>query len=185
MSLPQRRNRLLEVSKSRSPVDSGNAAIRQRQAAPKMVPLPPRYERSWKPMTLRPQPRPDLLRPLSRQLGLSCMTRTFLKSMKSVPESSVFKKERPPRRISTLSPDFRLRWAVDETRPPTVIGEYWIDHLDRKGRLAKCKPNAFKYEDEWLPLYTRDGVTKQVSGLGPLLNTQGDSHHTPRYAVPI
>ena len=67
------------------------------------------------------------------------------------------------------SPDFWLRWAVDETHPPTVIGEYWINHLDSKGHLAKCKPNAFKYEDEWLPLYTRASVTKQVSGLGPLL----------------
>ena len=72
-------------------------------------------------------------------------------------------------------PDFRLRWVVDETHPPTVIGEYWINHLDSKGHLAKCKPNAFKYEDEWLPLYTRASVTKQISGLGPLLNTQGDS----------
>ena len=73
------------------------------------------------------------------------------------------------------SPDFQLRWAVDETCPLTFIGEYWIDHLDSKGHLAKCKPNAFKYADEWLPLYTRAGVTKQISGLGPLLNTQGDS----------
>ena len=73
------------------------------------------------------------------------------------------------------SPDFQLRRVVNETRPPTVIGEYWIDHLNSEGRLAKCKPNDFKYEDEWLPLYTRASVTKQVSGLGPLLNTQGDS----------
>ena len=72
-------------------------------------------------------------------------------------------------------PDFQLRWVVEETHPPTVIGGYWINYLDSEGRLAKCKPNAFKYEDEWLPLYTRAGVTKQVSGLGPLLNTQGDS----------
>ena len=42
MSLLQRRNCLLEVSKSRSPVDSGNMATRPQQAAPKMVPLPPR-----------------------------------------------------------------------------------------------------------------------------------------------
>ena len=72
------------------------------------------------------------------------------------------------------SPGFRLRRAVDKTHPPTVIGEYWIDHLDSEGRLAKCKPNDFKFEDKWLPLYTRAGVTKQVSGLGSLLNTQGD-----------
>ena len=73
------------------------------------------------------------------------------------------------------SPDFQLRWAVNKTHPLTVIGEYWIDHLDSKGHLAKCKPNAFKYADKWLPLYTRASVTKQISGLGPLLNTQGDS----------
>ena len=73
------------------------------------------------------------------------------------------------------SPSFQLRWVVDETCSTTVIGEYWIDHLDSEGRLAKCKPNDFKFEDEWLPLYTRAGVTKQVSGLGLLLNTQGDS----------
>ena len=73
------------------------------------------------------------------------------------------------------SPGFGLRRVVDETRPPTVIGEHWIDHLDSEGRLAKCKPNDFKFEDKWLPLYTRAGVTKQVSGLGSLLNTQGDS----------
>ena len=73
------------------------------------------------------------------------------------------------------SPGFQLRWAVDETRPPTVIGEHWIDHLDNEGHIAKCKPHDFKFEDEWLPLYTRAGVTKQVSGLGSLLNTQGDS----------
>ena len=76
-------------------------------------------------------------------------------------------------------PDFQLRRVVDETHPPTVIGEYWIDHLDSKGHLAKCKPNAFKYADEWLPLYIRAGVTKQISGLGPLLNTQGDSPFIP------
>ena len=73
------------------------------------------------------------------------------------------------------SPTFRLRRVIDETCPPTVIGAHWIDHLDNEGRIAKCKPHNFKFEDEWLPLYTRAGVTKQVSGLSSLLNTQGDS----------
>ena len=73
------------------------------------------------------------------------------------------------------SPAFHLRWATDETHPPTVIGMHWIDHLDNEGHIAKCKPHDFKFEDEWLPLYTRACVTKQVSGLSSLLNTQGDS----------
>ena len=83
--------------------------------------------------------------------------------------------EKVTQEVLDSSPAFRLRWAVDETRPPTVIGTHWIDHLDNEGRIAKCKPHDFKFEDEWLPLYTRAGVTKQVSGLSSLLNTQGDS----------
>ena len=73
------------------------------------------------------------------------------------------------------SPTFHLRWASDETHPPTVIGVHWIDHLDTEGRIAKCKPHDFKFVDEWLPLYTRAGVTWHVSGLSSLLKTQGDS----------
>ena len=73
------------------------------------------------------------------------------------------------------SPDFQLRRAAEKTHQPKVIGEHWINYLESKGHLAECKPNAFEYDDEWLPLYTRAGVTKQISGLSPLLNTQGDS----------
>ena len=73
------------------------------------------------------------------------------------------------------SPIFHLRRTADETCPPTVIGTHWIDHLDTEGRIAKCKPHDFKFEDEWLPLYTRAGVTRHVSGLSSLLKTQGDS----------
>ena len=73
------------------------------------------------------------------------------------------------------SPTFHLRWAADETRPPAVIDTHWIDHLDAGGRIAKCKPHDFKFEDEWLPLYTRAGATRHVSGLSSLLKTQGDS----------
>ena len=73
------------------------------------------------------------------------------------------------------SPTFHLRWVADETCPPMVIGMHWIDHLDSDGHIAKCKPHNFKFEDEWLPLYTRAGVTRHVSGLSSLLKTQGDS----------
>ena len=83
--------------------------------------------------------------------------------------------EKVTQEVLDSSPNFQLRWVADETHPPTVIGAHWIDHLDNEGRIAKCKPHGFKFEDEWLPLYTRAGVTKQVSGLSSLLNTQGDS----------
>ena len=73
------------------------------------------------------------------------------------------------------SPDFQLRRAADETHQPKVIGEHWIDYLDREGHLAECKPRDFKFGEGWLPLYTRASVTKQISGLSTLLSSQGDS----------
>ena len=85
------------------------------------------------------------------------------------------KGEKVTQEVLDSLPDCHLRRAADETHPPTVIGAHWIDHLNNEGRIAKCKPHDFKFEDEWLPLYTRVGVTKQVSGLSSLLNTQGDS----------
>ena len=84
-------------------------------------------------------------------------------------------REKVTQEVLDPSPTFHLRWVADETHPPAVIGMHWIDHLNNEGHIAKCKPHDFKFEDEWLPLYTRAGVTKQVSGLGSLLNTQGDS----------
>ena len=67
------------------------------------------------------------------------------------------------------TPTFHLRRAADETHPPTVIGMHSIDHLDSDGHIAKCKPHDFKFEDEWLPLYTRAGVTRHVFGLSSLI----------------
>ena len=42
--------------------------------------------------------------------------------------------------------------------------------LEQKGHLADCKPKDFSYKDGWLPLYTRAGITKHLSGLESLLN---------------
>ena len=83
--------------------------------------------------------------------------------------------EKVTQEVLDSSSTFHLRRAADETCPPTVIGAHWIDHLDKDGHIAKCKPHDLKFEDEWLPLYTRAGVTRHVSGLSSLLNTQGDS----------
>ena len=81
--------------------------------------------------------------------------------------------EKVTQEVLDSSPTFHLRWVANETCPPTVIGAHWIDHLDNEGRIAKCKAHDFKFEDEWLPLYTRAGVMKQLSSLRSLLNTQG------------
>ena len=78
-------------------------------------------------------------------------------------------------RVLDSSPAFHLRWAADESRAPTIIGEHWNDHLNAGGHIAKCKPHDFTFGDEWLPLYTQAGITRHMSVLSSLLKTQGDS----------
>ena len=68
------------------------------------------------------------------------------------------------------SPIFALRRAADESQPPSIIGKHWVPYLKQKGHLADCKPKDFSYKDGWLPLYTRAGITKHLSGLESLLN---------------
>ena len=68
------------------------------------------------------------------------------------------------------SPIFTLRRAADESWSPSIIGQHWVPYLKQKGHLADCKPKDFTYKDGWLPLYTRAGITKHMSGLESLLN---------------
>ena len=68
------------------------------------------------------------------------------------------------------SPIFALRRAADELRSLSIIGKHWAPYLEQKGHLADCNPKDFSYKDGWLPLYTRAGITKHLSGLESLLN---------------
>ena len=65
---------------------------------------------------------------------------------------------------------FALRRAADESQPPSIIGKHWVTYLEQKGHLGDCKPKDFSYKDGWLPLYTRAGIIKHLSGLDSLLN---------------
>ena len=78
-------------------------------------------------------------------------------------------------KVLDSSPTFHLRQVADEPFSPAVIGEHWIDYLESEGRIAQCKPNDFKFEGKWLPLYTRAGITEYVFSMSSLINTQGDS----------
>ena len=77
---------------------------------------------------------------------------------------------RPSRQDIDSSSIFTLRRAADESQSPSIIGQHWVPYLKQKGHLADCKPKDFSYQDGWLPLYTRAGITKHLSGLESLLN---------------
>ena len=86
---------------------------------------------------------------------------------------------RPSKQDIDSSSIFALRRAADESRSPSIIGQHWVPYLKQKGHLADCKPKDFCYKDGWLPLYTRAGITKHLSGLEPLLNKDKTSPLIP------
>ena len=77
---------------------------------------------------------------------------------------------RPSQQDMDSSPIFALRRAADESWPPSIIGKHWVPYLEQKGHLVDCKPKDFSYKNGWLPLYTRAGITKHLSGLESFLN---------------
>ena len=77
---------------------------------------------------------------------------------------------KPSRQDINSSSIFALRRAADESWSPSIIGQHWVPYLEQKGHLADCKPKDFTYKDGWLPLYTRAGITKHLSGPESHLN---------------
>ena len=77
---------------------------------------------------------------------------------------------KPSRQDIDSSSISALRRAADESQSPSIIGQHWVPYLEQKGHLMDCKPKDFTYKDGWLPLYTRAGITKHLSGLESLLN---------------
>ena len=84
-------------------------------------------------------------------------------------------KPKPSREDIDSSPLFTQRRAADESRAPTIIGQYWIPYFGEKGHLADCPPKDFSYPEGWLSLYTRAGVLKHVSNLEHVLNKEKSS----------
>ena len=141
---------------------------------PKMVPLPPKR------VTIKKEKEVDN-NESSSSTGLSdeilCDHRSTVYGKDSTAVHKVRAKilsleagTKPSQQDIDSSPIFALRRVADESRSPSIIGQHWVPYLEQKGHLADCKPKDFTYKDGWLPLYTRAGITKHLSGLESLLN---------------
>ena len=71
-------------------------------------------------------------------------------------------------------PIFTLMRAADESGTPSIIGQHWVPYLEEKGHPVNCLPKDF-YQDGWLPLYSRAGISKHLTGLESLLNKEKTS----------
>ena len=63
--------------------------------------------------------------------------------------------------INTLE-CFVPRAAAWEPEPPEVITDHWLPILWEEGLLAECHPDQFTAEPNWVPLYTKDSLEKNL-----------------------
>ena len=68
----------------------------------------------------------------------------------------------PSRREIKNSSRFRLRMAVSETELPEVIAEHWLPILRGEGLLMECPLDQFTTLEDWIPLYTHEGLQKHL-----------------------
>ena len=48
--------------------------------------------------------------------------------------------------------------ATSEKEPPEIVASHWLPILEEQGCLTDCLPREFTATDDWVPLYTPDGL---------------------------
>ena len=51
---------------------------------------------------------------------------------------------------------------TSELEPPEVVVDHWLLILWEQGLLTECHPNKFTAAEDWVPLYTPDGLQKHL-----------------------
>ena len=49
-----------------------------------------------------------------------------------------------------------------ETEPPEIITDYWLLILQEEGLLTECPPDKFTSRPSWVPLYTKEILTRHL-----------------------
>ena len=68
----------------------------------------------------------------------------------------------PSKEDINTSEHFVPRAAASEPEPPKVVANHWLPILQEQGYLMKCHPNQFMAAEDWVPLYTPEGLEKHL-----------------------
>ena len=52
--------------------------------------------------------------------------------------------------------------AASEPEPPEVVVNHWLPTLQEQGYLVECHPDKFTVAEDWVPLYTPEGLEKHL-----------------------
>ena len=68
----------------------------------------------------------------------------------------------PPKEDINTSEHFVPQAAASEPEPPEVVVNHWLPILWEQGYLTECHPNKFAAVEDWVPLYTPEGLEKHL-----------------------
>ena len=68
----------------------------------------------------------------------------------------------PSKEDINTSKCFVPRAAASELEPPEVVVDHWLPILWEQGYLTECHPNKFMAVEDWVPLYTPEGLEKHL-----------------------
>ena len=68
----------------------------------------------------------------------------------------------PSKEDINTSECFMPQAAASEPEPPEVVVNHWLPILQEQGYLAECHPNKFTAVEDWVPLYTPEGLEKHL-----------------------
>ena len=63
--------------------------------------------------------------------------------------------------------------AASKTELPEVITEHWLPILRKEGLLVECPPDQFTAMEDWIPLYTHEGLQKYLPAALSAFPNQG------------
>ena len=68
----------------------------------------------------------------------------------------------PSKKDINTSECFMPQVAVSEQEPPEVVVNHWLPILREHSHLAECNPDKFTAAEDWVPLYTLQGLEKHL-----------------------
>ena len=82
----------------------------------------------------------------------------------------------PSKEDINTSECFMPRAAASEPEPPEVVANHWLPILQEQGYLTECHPNKFTAAEDWVPLYTQEGLEKHLpAALSAFVSTEPPS----------
>ena len=90
----------------------------------------------------------------------------------------------PSKEDINTSERFMPQAAASEPEPPEVVANHWLPILQEEGYLMECHPDQFMAVEDWVPLYTPEGLEKHLPvALSAFVSTEPVVYYHQSFSV--